>query len=115
VVTNRGEIAVDRTREIRSALAALHGLWGVRLACVALAAGWLFYEWNRWPDGSALLGPLGFIRYNGPDVGNVACCVVALLVVLAFPLKPSGLTAVVSVLGVLLWLFLGAVAHGIGC
>ena len=86
-----------------------------RLAAVALAAGWLVYEWHRWPDGTALLGPLGLVWYNGPTAGNLACCAVGLVLVLAYPVRPGAGTAAVSALGLLFWLFMGVVAHAIGC
>ena len=85
-----------------------------RLAAVALAAGWLVYEWHRWPNGTALLGPLGLVWYNGPTLDNLACCAVGLLV-LAYPVRPGLPTALISVIGLLVWVFLGAAAHGIGC
>jgi len=94
----------------------------VRIACRLLrfaAAGafvaWMGYEWCRWPNGSAMLGPLGLIWYLGPDwFGVIATCVL-LLVVLAFPLKPHPLTALLSLLGLVAWWLVGAMAKGIGC
>jgi hypothetical protein len=60
-----------------------------RVAAVALAAGWLAYEWQRWPNGTALLGPLGLVWYNGPTAGNLACCAVGLALVLGYLVRPG--------------------------
>jgi hypothetical protein len=86
-----------------------------RVAVVAVAADWLAYEWRRWPNGSAMLGPLGLVWYNGPTVGNLAYCAVGLALVLAYPMRPGALTAALSAFGLLLWVFLGVMAEGIGC
>ena len=86
-----------------------------RLAAVAPAACWLVYEWHRWPNGSILLGPLGLVWYYGPEPGNLACCAAGLLLVLAYPIRPGALSAGLSLLGLLFWVFMGAMAEGIGC
>ncbi len=86
-----------------------------RVTTVALAAGWLVREWHQWPNGSAMLGPLGFVWYNGPSAANLACCAVGLVLVLAFPVRPGAITAGVSVFGLFFWAFMGVLALGIGC
>jgi hypothetical protein len=87
----------------------------LRLAVVALFGAGLAYEWARWPNGSALLGPLGIIWYNGADGESVGLTVLLLPAVLAFPLKPCCFTGILSALAFYVWLILGALALGIGC
>ncbi len=87
----------------------------VRATAVALAAAWLVREWHQWPNGTAMLGPLGLVWYNGPSAGNLACCAVGLLLVLAYPVRPGALTAAISAFGLLFWAFMGVLAQGIGC
>jgi hypothetical protein len=92
-----------------------HWLWLARFACGGLF-GWLMvYEWNCWPNGTALLGPLGIIWYNGFRDQILVFCVVSLVALFAFLLKPNKLTAVISVIGLVNWLFWGVMALGIGC
>jgi hypothetical protein len=71
-------------------------------------------EWNRWPNGSPLLGPLGIIWHNGLAEGLVPCAI-SLALLFAFLFRPHWITAMISVFGVLNWLFWGVVATGIGC
>ena len=89
--------------------------WAIRLSEIPLFGSLLIYEWNRWPNGSPLLGPLGFVWYNGSDPCSLACCFCGLLLIFAFPFKPSAPTAILSLLGLLLWFFMGMLADGIGC
>jgi hypothetical protein len=89
--------------------------WLLRLAAAGAFVAWMAYEWRRWPNGSAMLGPLGLIWYQGPDGFSLAATCVLLPAVLAFPLKPHPVTAVLSLLGLGAWWLLGAVAKGIGC
>lgn len=73
------------------------------------------FEWNRWPNGTPLLGPLGMVWYNGIGRDSIVLCAVSLAMVFAFLFKPHTVTAVISVLGVMNWLFWGVLALGIGC
>jgi hypothetical protein len=75
----------------------------------------MIVEWTGWPNGSALLGPLGLIWYGGPDPCSLALCAALLTAIFASPFRPSVVTAVVSFLGLLAWIFFGNVALGIGC
>lgn len=86
-----------------------------RCSAIACFAFVLWVEWNRWPNGSALLGPLGFVWYYGPEVCTLIVCVVSALAVLAFPLKPNAATAGISILGAMAWVTMGVLAQGIGC
>jgi len=71
------------------------------------------FEWNRWPNGSTLLGPIGFVWYGQPAGWFWAALFAAMM--LAFPWKPTPKTAFVALIGVFLWLFFGVLADGIGC
>jgi hypothetical protein len=90
-------------------------LWGLRLAIVGLFGVWMLVEWRIWPQGSALVGPLGAIWYNGTDLFTLALCAALLAAIFAFPFRPSVITALVSFLGLLVWIFFGYMAKGIGC
>jgi hypothetical protein len=87
----------------------------VRIAAIPIAGAWLLFEWERWPDGSALIGPLGFVWHSGPEPASLLTCLLLLAMMLAFPLKPSFRTLMVSLLGLLIWFFIGVLAKGIGC
>jgi hypothetical protein len=84
---------------------------GLKVAAVVAFAAWLAYEWVVWPNGSPLLGPLGFVRYAGADACSVAVVLFLLPLVLAFVWRPCHLTALLSLLGLLLWTLLGAAAN----
>ena len=75
----------------------------------------MYWEWTRWPNGTALFGPLGLIRYNGADPANLLLVTASLTALLAFPIKPSVATAVASSLAIINWLIWGLMASGIGC
>lgn len=87
----------------------------VRLMCAAAFPASMVFEWRRWPDGSPLLGPLGIIWYNGIDGESIVLCAISLVMVFAFLMKPHMVTAVISLLGAMNWLFWGVMALGIGC
>ncbi len=90
-------------------------LWLARITFGGAFATLMVFEWNRWPNGSAWLGPLGFVWYQFHDAKTLALCAISAAAVLAFFLKPHVITAVVSSFGLLNWLFWGVVAKGIGC
>lgn len=90
-------------------------LWPARLACVGAFAAWMVFEWRQWPNGSPLLGPLGIMWYNGFDGESLVFTVISLAMLFAFLLKPHWITAVMTLLGGLNWLFWGVAAVGIGC
>ncbi len=86
-----------------------------RLMCAGAFLALMVFQWNRWPDGSPLLGPLGITWYNGIDGGTIVLCAISLVMVFAFLFKPHIVTAVISLLGAMNWLFWGVMALGIGC
>lgn len=90
-------------------------LWLARLMCGVTFVALMVFEWHRWPGGSPCLGPLGFIWHNGIDTENLVLCVISLAMVFAFVLKPHALTALISLLGGVNWLFWGSLALTIGC
>ena len=90
-------------------------LWLARLTCGGAFAALMVYEWNCWPNGSPLLGPLGIIWYNGSGAESLVLCAISLAMVFAFLFKPHAITAAISLLGGLNWLFWGVVGAGIGC
>jgi hypothetical protein len=94
-------------------VSAWHWLAGFMFGVVF--AGIQIFEWNRWPNGSALLGPLGIIWYNGLDAESLVFCVISVVLVLTFFFKPNAVTASISLFGVLNWYFWGIMAQGIGC
>jgi hypothetical protein len=71
------------------------------------------YEWNRWPNGNVLLGPLGLIWYNGLEIETLVLSGASMGAVLAFVVKPHFICATVSILGVLNWFFWGLMVQGI--
>ncbi|HEY7427928.1 MAG TPA: hypothetical protein VH682_27090 [Gemmataceae bacterium] len=78
-------------------------------------AALMVYEWNRWPDGSFLLGPFGLLWYYGFGCEGVALCAISLAMLFAFFLRPNSIMARVSLFGGMNWLFWGVMAQGIGC
>jgi hypothetical protein len=62
-----------------------------------------------------MLGPLGIIWYNGIGGESLALAALSLVALFAFLLKPHAATALISMLGVVNWLFWGVMALGIGC
>src|SRR5262245_19250835 len=91
------------------------GLCLARVLCAGAFAALLIWEWSRWPNGSPLLGPLGIIWYNSISGESLALAALSLIALFAFLLKPHAATALISVLGVVNWLFWGVMALGIGC
>jgi|GEM_PF-3814255 hypothetical protein len=71
--------------------------------------------WICSPNGNPLLGPLQLLGYNGVTVESLVFCAVSLAVFFAFLIKPHIITAVISILGGMNWLFWGLVVPGIGC
>jgi hypothetical protein len=102
----------QRLRQVDSGSA---WLWVARLAFTAAFSALMLYEWMCWPNGSALLGPLGLIWYNGLTGETIALCAVSLAFVFAYVIWPRAVAAGVSLLGVVNWLCLGELAKGIGC
>jgi hypothetical protein len=102
----------QRLREVDSGFA-----WPciARLAFTVAFAALMLYEWMIWPNGSAFLGPLGLIWYNGITVESTALCAASLALVFAFIIRPHVVTAGLSMLGVVNWVALGELAKGIGC
>ncbi len=90
-------------------------LWLARVTFILAFAALMIYEWNRWPNGSPLLGPIGVIWYNGFEEGIIVFCAISLIAVFACLLKPNEMTAAISFIGILNWLFWGVMALGIGC
>jgi hypothetical protein len=90
-------------------------VWALRVAATGSFTALMALEWSLWPNGSPLLGPLGIIWYNGADPCTLTITAFLLPVVFAFPLKPCLLTALLSLLGLMAWTFLGVIAIGIGC
>lgn len=91
-------------------------LWlPLRLALTGAWILWMFQEWRRWPNGSPVLGPLGLAWYGGFDWPTIVFCAISAVALLAFLLKPHPVTAFISILGALNWLFWGKMAEGIGC
>ena len=98
-----------------SSVSGLTAPWLARLGCPVAFGALMVIEWNRWPNGSPLLGPVGIIWYNGIGVESVVLCAISLAVLFAFLLKPHAVTALISLLGGMNWLFWGVMALGIGC
>lgn len=90
-------------------------LWVVRFTCVSVFVALMMFEWHRWPNGSPLLGPLGVLWYNGLRDYAWAYCLISIVALLAFLIRPHPITAAISLLGVINWLFCGLMAMGIGC
>jgi hypothetical protein len=90
-------------------------LWPARLTCAGAFAALVILEWNRWPNVSPVLGPLGMLWYGGLDVQAIMFCAISLAILFAFLLKPHPMTAMISFLGAMNWLFWGVMALGIGC
>jgi hypothetical protein len=90
-------------------------LWVARLMFGGAVVGVMIYEWNRWPNGSRWLGPVGFIWYNGAGCFELPLCAFSLALLFAFLLRPHPISAVISLFGVVNWLCWGEVAKGIGC
>ena len=86
------------------------------LLIVLLSAwlGWLRLEWVRAPNASPLLGPLWIVWYNH-DASGVVLAAILTPCMFAFAFKPHPVSFVVSMLGLLAWMFLGFVGEGIGC
>jgi len=98
-----------------SQLARSSWFWIVRLTVAAAFAFLIIYEWKRWPNGSQWLGPFGLMWYNGFDVAGLILIVVSLALLFAFLIKPNPITALISMLGIINWIFGGAVSEVIGC
>ena len=90
-------------------------VWALRVVSFGAFGALMTYEWLRWPNGSAWLGPLGFFWYFGPNVEGLAITLTLLPLVFAFPLKPHPVTALLSLLGLMAWACMGTLAQGIGC
>jgi hypothetical protein len=90
-------------------------LWTIRLAAIGLFAVGMAIEWSTWPNGSALLGPLGMVWYFGLEPISLLCCALLIPVISAFLLKPSVATAFMSAFGLVIWILMGVVAKGVGC
>jgi hypothetical protein len=73
----------------------------------------MIFEWNRWPNGSGLLGPIGFVWYQ--QASGWFWAIIFAGMMLTFPWKPSPKTALLAIIGALLWVFFGVLADGIGC
>ena len=80
---------------------------------IAVAVGILSVKWRPPFNHEALFGPL-LIAQQGDFAGWVLAFIL-LPSIFAVVLKPHPVTAVISVLAFLFWVFLGAVGPGIGC
>jgi hypothetical protein len=88
------------------------------LLLVFFVAGWLGLlrvEWTRGSNASPLLGPLFFNWYNPEDFTGFVLASLLTPCLFAFLLKPQWTTFGISLLGFLLWWFLGVIGQGIGC
>jgi hypothetical protein len=90
-------------------------LWLARVTCGGVFVGSMAYEWTHWPNGSPVLGPLGMIWYGFVNGENLALCTISLAMLFAFLIKPHTITAAISLLGMVNWLFWGILAQGVGC
>lgn len=89
--------------------------WFARAAGCAVVFAVFVWEWMRWPSGSRLLGPIGMIWYNGADALLIVISAFTLACHLAVVIWPRWFMALISLFGVVNWLFWGAVVQGIGC
>lgn len=86
-----------------------------RLGCAWGFCVWMFIEWLVWPNGSALLGPIGIVWYNGIGLDSFVLCTASWAMLFAFLCRPHVVTALISLVGAANWLFWGVMALGIGC
>ncbi len=65
----------------------------------------------------AFWGPLYFVRDVAPEnkIQGLILCAILLPCIAAFPMKRNAITAAISLLAILFWLFLGVIGEGIGC
>jgi hypothetical protein len=63
---------------------------------------------------SPWLGPLGMFSY-GVDPCGLVFCLICLTLLGAFLIKPTQITAAISLLGLFIWWFMGLVVQGIAC
>jgi hypothetical protein len=92
------------------------------IGCVAIFAAWMYMEWrNKTAPGirhaSPLFGAFHFVTDSSER--NVECgtwlCVFVIPCIFSYPIKPHWCTAMLTLLGLILWLFLGLVGSGIDC
>jgi hypothetical protein len=93
----------------------LLALWLARVVFGGAFVALMLYEWSRWPNGRALLGPLGLVWYDHGSAEGLILYVLSIAMLFAFLLRPNGGMALVSLLGLLNRIFWGVMAEGIGC
>jgi hypothetical protein len=78
-------------------------LFIIALACVAPS------EWNFYPEGNWFFGPLWFVLIESPQdkVIGVIVAVPLAMMICAFPVHPGVVSALVSIVGVGLWIACG--------
>ncbi|MEZ5942709.1 MAG: hypothetical protein R3C18_15050 [Planctomycetaceae bacterium] len=86
-----------------------------RLTYLVVLGAVIAFGFSDYPMARIALGPIGLIGFV--EIGNatVVICAYSLLMLVAFPLKPNWLTAVVSGAGTLNWMFWGLMVLGIAC
>lgn len=87
----------------------------LRAACLGGFVGVMAWEWRRWPNGSPLIGPLGLIWYGLTDPGTVLLTVISALCAILVLVWPHWVACLISLLGLVNWVFWGMMAQGIGC
>jgi hypothetical protein len=89
-----------------------------RPVSIGLFTALIAYEWSRWPDSSAWIGPLVLLRFmNQPWVLDWRCPPVAagllFLMVCSFPLQPGARGAFASATGLFIWYAIGVAAESL--
>lgn len=90
------------------------------LGAALLFMGWMYKEWlDKTTAGireaSPLFGPFHFVTDAAPPnvTFGVLLCIGLIPLIFAFVVKPQFFTAILSLIGLLLWLFFGLVGAGI--
>ncbi len=89
----------------------------VGLFIVVMYVEWLNKSTLGPGNASPVFGPFHFVTDVAPENirDGIVACVILIPMIFLFFIWPHPITALVSLVGVLIWLFLGVIGKSIGC